>query len=58
MKKNLLFSFFLALIVSFTLLNAQDAKDFTIYNYDTQQEWTLFDYIGDYVIALVSGSFC
>lgn len=39
-------------------LNAQPAKDFTIHNYDTQKEWTLKDYLGDHVIALISGSFC
>lgn len=58
MTKKFLFSVLIVLSASFSLLNAQDAKDFTIYNFETKQEWTLSDYMGKYVIALVSGSFC
>lgn len=34
------------------------AEDFTIYNYNTESDWTLFDHIGKNVIFLVSGSYC
>lgn len=51
-------AFMLLIFCTLTFTFGQPAPDFTIYNYDTQQEWTLSDYLGDYVICMVSGSFC
>jgi len=34
------------------------AKDFSIYRYDTKEQWKLADHIGKKVIVLISGSFC